>query len=93
MTTDDQMLSGMTDQTLARVLRDRAEAWNYSAELEKAAELSASGGQLSPNTRMSLSFYENGKRAAAALGRDVSDPFNSRGADRIAAAYDNLKGN
>ncbi|MCT9108312.1 hypothetical protein N4G69_22205 [Streptomyces mirabilis] len=93
MTTRDHINSGMSDENMARVLRSRADAWNYSAELESAAKLAANGEHLSPQIRTSLGFYAAGKMAAAASGRDVSGPANSTGADRISAAYDNLKGN
>jgi hypothetical protein len=90
MTIRDHIDSGMTDESIAGILRARAESWNYSPEMEKAAELAANGGHLSPEARMALGFYETAKRAAAASGRDVSGPADSTGADRIAAAYRSL---
>ena len=93
MTTRDHIDSGMSDESLASILRARADAWSYSEEQENAAKLAASGEHLTPGARMSLGFYTDGKRAAAATGRDVSGPANSTSGDRIAAAYENLKGN
>ncbi|MER8005025.1 hypothetical protein [Streptomyces sp. NPDC094149] len=93
MTTRDHIDSGMTDATITSILRARAESWSYSAEMENAAKLAASGGHLSPESRLALGFYETAKRAAVAAGRDVSGPAASTGGDRIAAAYENLKGN
>ncbi|MFI9152842.1 hypothetical protein [Streptomyces sp. NPDC053367] len=90
MTIRDHIDSGMSDETIASVLRSRAESWNYSAEMENAAKLAANGGHLSPETRLALGFYTEGRKAAAASGRDVTGPANSTGEDRIAAAYRSL---
>lgn len=93
MTNRDHIDSGMTDAAIASILRARAESWNYSTAMENAAVLASSGGSLSPESRMALGYYQDGKKAAAASGRDVSGPADSTGGDRIAAAYKNLGGN
>ncbi|MEV4338770.1 hypothetical protein [Streptomyces sp. NPDC049590] len=90
MTTDNLDTSGLTQNSLERVLRSRAESWQHSAEMEKAAELVANGEQLSPSARMALGYYKDAKKAAAATGRDVSAPANSHGGDKLTAAYRTL---
>ncbi|MFD5191336.1 hypothetical protein ACFWMU_24880 [Streptomyces sp. NPDC058357] len=88
MPNNDSMLGELAPATLERVLRARAESWQHNGEMEKAAELAAKGAQLSPSARMALGYYSDGKKAATAAGRDVSDPAAStEGADKLAAAY------
>ncbi len=53
-----------------------AEAWRYDAEMEHVAALKRDRPEvydrLSPNTHMSLGFYEHGKAAAREQGIDTS---------------------
>ncbi|WP_158716753.1 MULTISPECIES: hypothetical protein [unclassified Streptomyces] len=76
-----------TPESLNRVLRARAEAWRYDPEMERAAEVFARGENLPSAVRMSLGYYRDGKKAAAAMGRDVSAPAT---ADNLSAAYSSL---
>lgn len=90
MTTRDNINPDVNARGIERILRDRADAWRYSAELEKAAQLAADGGEMTPSARMALSYYQDGKMAAAAAGRDVSRPVAD---DNLSAAYGSLSNN
>jgi hypothetical protein len=81
----------LSAENIVRVLRDRANNFRYDPELEKAGELS--GEEMSPSLRMARGYYADAKRAAAAAGRDVSDPAPAQTDDRLANAYKNLGGN
>ncbi|MFD8974650.1 hypothetical protein [Streptomyces sp. NPDC059593] len=85
---DDLNISDVTPGTLERTLRSRADAWSYSSETENAVAHSASSGHLSPEMRMAAGYYVNGKKAAAAAGRDVTDPDAPKDdAHKLTAAY------
>jgi hypothetical protein len=76
-----------TPEALSRVLRGRAEAWRYDPEMERAAEQASRGESLSAGTLMALGYYRDGKKAAAAMGRDVSAPATD---DSLSGAYSSL---
>ncbi|MFD5562639.1 hypothetical protein [Kitasatospora griseola] len=61
-----------------RRLRSRADAFRYSAPMERLAELKRDRpeqyDQMGPLVRISLGHYEAAKAAAQQLGRNVSAP-------------------
>ncbi|MFH8715164.1 hypothetical protein [Streptomyces zaomyceticus] len=85
---DDLDVNGYTPASLEQTLRSRADVWNFDHQAETAISYTAQGGHVSPEMRMSMGYYQAGKKAAEAAGRDVADP-NAPQDDtgKLAAAY------
>ncbi|MFD6250502.1 hypothetical protein [Streptomyces roseolus] len=76
-----------TPESLEQTLRSRADAWNFSGQAEAAISYAAQGGNVTPEMRMSMGYYQTGKRAAEAACRDIADPNGPQENGKLADAY------
>jgi hypothetical protein len=85
---DDLDTNGYTTGSLEQILRSRSDIWNFDNQAETAISYAAQGGRVSPEMRMAMGYYQTGKKAAEAAGRDVTDPNAPKdGTNKLSAAF------